>query len=363
MAGLIWNHALALQRRYYRMTGKHISPGRMKKHIARLRMKTQKYAFWKALGSQAVQDVLERQEKAYARFFNKQGGPPRFRKVKKFRSFTLKQAGWKLLDSDQKYGRVRIGKTVYKFVYHRPLRGAIKTVTIKRDAAGRLWVCFSVVEQFEMQQEASTGQSGGFDFGLKQFLTTNAGQAIDMPLFFAGDLPRLRRIQSRVSKKTRGSANRRKGQRHLARRQIRIDDRRRDFHFKLAHALCDDYDMLVFEDLNIDGMKRLWGRKVSDLGFARFMQILQWVASKRGKRIVKFDRWTPTTQVCSRCGQKHRLDLHERSLTCDCGLVIDRDHNAAKNILEAGRRLILSQSEEDPACVGRPAFTAEAHLL
>ncbi len=100
-------------------------------------------------------------------------------------------------------------------------------------------------------------------------------------------------------------------------------------------------------------MKRLWGRKVSDLGFAQFMSILEWVAFKRGKRVVKIDRWTPTAQVCSDWGQKHKLELQDRELSRACGLVIDRDHNAAKNILEAGHRPDLFRR--------RPAFMAEAH--
>jgi len=115
VAGLVWNHALALQRRYYRLTGKYIGLGRLKKHIARLRMRTQRYASWKALGSQAVQDVLERLDKSYQRFFAGQGGLPRFKKVRKYRSFTLKQAGWKLLERDGKpYGKIQIGKRKYK---------------------------------------------------------------------------------------------------------------------------------------------------------------------------------------------------------------------------------------------------------
>ncbi len=202
-------------------------------------------------------EVLQRQEKAYERFFNRQGGLPHFRKVQKFRSFTLKQAGWKLLDSEQKYGRVQIGKKVYKLVCHCPLQGDIKTVTIKRDPAGRLWICFSVVERFVVQKEASAGQSGGFDFGLKCFLTNDEGQQIDMPWFYQDDLPRLHSIQRQLSKKVKGSANRQKGKHHLSRRHIRIDDQRRDFHFKLTHALCDQYDLLCFEDLNLDGAN-LW---------------------------------------------------------------------------------------------------------
>jgi putative transposase len=168
------------------------------KHIAKLRRKTRRFASWRTLGSQAVQDVIERHERVYARFFKRQSGLLRFKKVKKYRSFTLKQAGWKLGEETpgQRHRKIKIGQTTYKFVYHRPLTGDIKTVTIKRDAAGRLWVCFSVVEQMSSQEEneTTTGHIGGFDFGLRTFLTTDEGHTIAAPSFFRDDLPRLRRI-------------------------------------------------------------------------------------------------------------------------------------------------------------------------
>lgn len=334
VAGLVWNHALALQRRYYRLTGKYIGLGRLKKHIAKLRMKTQRYAFWKDLGSQAVQDVLERLDKAYQRFFVKQSGLPRFKKVKKYRSFTLKQAGWKLLDSDDKrYGKIQIGKREYKFVQHRQINGVIKTVTVKRDSAGRLWLCFSVFEKLWIPEGVSAGEIGGFDFGLQTFLTDHTGHKYLSPEFFKQELHRVKTHNRAVSRKVKGSNNRRKAGWMLARTHIRVGDKRRDFHFQLAHDLCDKYDLLVFETLNMDAMKRLWGRKVSDLGFAQFVKIVEWVAFKRGKRVIFLDRWTPTTQICSNCGERQKLGLKQRIFACGhCGLVLDRDHNAAINI-------------------------------
>jgi len=101
VAGMIWNHALTLQKRYYKLTRKYIPLYVMQKHIAKLRMHTTQYAYWKALGSQAVQEILERLDEAYQRFFKKQSGFPRFKKVKKFKSFILKQAGWDLLDKQE----------------------------------------------------------------------------------------------------------------------------------------------------------------------------------------------------------------------------------------------------------------------
>src|SRR5688572_392485 len=344
IAGLIWNHITALQKRYYKLFGKHIDSSRMKAHIAKLRMRTKRYAFWRNLGSQAVQQICERHEAAYDRFFAKQGKPPRFKKVKKYRSFTLKQSGWKL-EAEQpgkRYRRIKIDKTNYKFVYHRPMSGQIKTVTIKRDAANRLWVCFSVVEKLVIEDIISVGQIGGFDFGLKTFLTADNGRKIENPQFFKEDLPRIRKIQRRVSKKVKNSTNQQEGYQHLARRHIRITDKRRDFHYQLAHDLCDEYDVLVFEDLNIAGMKRLWGRKVSDLGFSNFIKIMEWVAFKRRKRIIFIDRWERTTGICSQCKHRQKVSLKERIFCCEeCGFTLDRDHNAAINIRELGHQLML----------------------
>lgn len=359
ISGIIWNHITALRKRYYRLFRKHLSSSQLQQHIAHLRRKTQRFCYWQQVGSQAVQDICQRHDHVYKRFFNKEGGLPRFKKVKKYTSFTLKQAGWKLgADTHQRgspshpksTGHITILGQEYKFVKHRPLNSNVKTVTIKRDAVERLWVCFSVVEKMVIEDEISTGKSGGFDFGLKTFLTTDDGHFIQSPQFFNQDLPRFRRLQSRVSKKVDGSTNKARGQTHLARRHIRIADKRRDFHFRLAHDLFDHYDTVVFEDLNIASMKRLWGKKISDLGFAQFVKIVKWMAVKRGKRVVIIDRWERTTGKCSACGQSQKLCLKERVFQCAvCGLVLDRDHNAAINILEAGHRLILSQSEEDPA--------------
>jgi putative transposase len=281
---------------------------------------------------------------------------PRFKKVKKFSSFVLKQSGWKLGEDSRKRGgekhpkwtgHIAINGIDYKFVKHRPMAGIIKTVTIKRDVANRLWICFSVLETLQIEDQSSTGKSGGFDFGLRTFLTTDSGQPIEAPQFFKADLPCMRQIQKQVSKKVQGSQNQRKGKKHLARRHIRIADKRRDFHYQLAYELCWHYDILVFEDLNIAAMKRLWGRKVSDLGFKQFLEILGWIVFKQGKRLILIDQWERTTGICSGCGYRQQLSLQERRFCCEqCGLDLDRDHNAAKNILEAGHRLILSQSIE-----------------
>jgi putative transposase len=334
IAGAIWNHALALQKRYYHLTRKYIPLGTLKAHIANLRMKTQYYAFWKELGSQAVQDVLERLDSAYQRFFQRLAQrPPKYKKVRQRKSFTLKQAGWKLLQGNQ----IQISGHTYKYVKHRPMSGELKTLTVKRDAAGRLWLFFSVVEQVIIPNGVTPDKIAGFDFGLKTFLTDHTGKAYVSGLHHRHALRRLRVLQSRKDKKPHGTNNRKKAAKLISRTHIRVADQRRDAHFKLAHALYDHYDVLCFEDLNIAGMKALWGRKVSDLAFYQFVNILKHVASKRGKVVVQIARWERTTGKCSRCGQLQNLELRTRTFHCDsCGLVLDRDHNAAINICYAG---------------------------
>lgn len=330
VASTIWNHFIALQRRYYRLTGKYIALYEMNTHVLKLR-KTNRFALWRDLHSQCCQDVCRRVDDAYQRFFKGLAkGRPKFRKARKYASFTFPQSGYTVQGNT-----VTIGGKKYRFVKHREMGGTTKTLTVKRDSVGRLWLVFSVLEKITIP-ETSTGQSGGFDFGLKDFLVDDQGIRYDSPQFFKQGLHKTRRFHRELSRKIEGSKAYKQARRALAKHQSDVADRRRDYHFNLAHALCDELDVLYFEDLNLAGMKAVWGRKVSDLGFASFLNILEWVAFKRGKTVVKIDRFKRTTGVCSGCGQHHDLTLRDRTLCCDCGLTIGRDHNAAINIKRAG---------------------------
>ncbi|HLY29285.1 MAG TPA: transposase, partial [Aggregatilineales bacterium] len=256
--------------------------------------------------------------------------PPKFKKARKYKSFTFPQSGY-----DVQGNRMRIGGTFYKFVKHRAMKGQIKTLTVKRDSVGRLWLFFSVRENLEVCS-ATGGETRGFDFGFKDFLTDNEGIRYDCPEFFRHALKKTRRLSRALSRKVEGSNNYKAARRELAKYQAHVANQRLNYHFGLSHILCDEYDTLYFEDLNLEGMKKLWGRKISDLGFGQFMEVLSWVALKRGKRVVKIGRWQATTQICSGCGQRLSLSLRDRIVACNCGLIIGRDHNAAINIKTVG---------------------------
>ncbi len=333
-AGVIYNHCIALHRRYYRIWGKHLSCAKLQKHIAKLRKRN---SFWQLVGSQAVQDICQRIDKAYQLFFkhHKKGvRPPGFKKVKKYKSFTLKQAGYKFLGGN----RVKIGSRIYQYWNSRQIQGTVKTLTIKRTALGELFMVV-VVDGYSVPEVTfETGKIAGFDFGLKTFLTCSEGFKIDSPLFLKASLNILAKASKQHSKKQKGSNNREQARKHLVRCHEAISNRRRDWFWKLAHRLTDEFDVLCFETLNLKGMQRLWGRKVNDLALGDFLQVLEWVAKKKGKRVIYIDPWYPSSKTCSCCGHiLESLDLSVRRWRCpSCHSVNDRDENAAVNIKRVG---------------------------
>ncbi|MBK1990495.1 transposase [Sphaerospermopsis aphanizomenoides BCCUSP55] len=337
-AGVIYNHCIALHKRYYRMWGKHLNCAKLQSHIAKLR---KRYSFWQLVGSQAVQDICQRIEKAYQLFFkhnNKGVRPPGFKKVKKYKSFTLKQAGYKFLGGN----RVKIGNRVYQFCQSRELEGKIKTLTIKRTALGELFMVVVVDNESQIEIKSTTGKIAGFDFGLKTFLTGSDGTLIDSPQFLKQSLNAIKKASRSHSHKVRDSNNRERARKNLVRKHEDVCNRRSYWFWKLAHQLTDKFDVLCFETLNLKGMQRLWGRKISDLAFGEFLQILEWVAKKKNKQVVYIDQWYPSSKTCSDCGHiLENLDLSHRQWRCpSCNSVNGRDENAARNIQMVGASTI-----------------------
>jgi putative transposase len=347
-SGVIYNHCIALHRRYYRMWGKHLNCAKLQSHIAKLRKRNQ---FWQSVGSQAVQDICQRIEKAYQLFFkhNKKGvRPPGFKKVKKYKSFTLKQAGYKFLGGN----RVKIGLCVYQFWKSREIEGIVKTLTIKRTPLGELFMVIVVDDSNSPEVEVKTGKIAGFDFGIKTFLTCSDGSKIESPQFFKQSLNTIKKASKQHSKKLKGdapnvanaslSSNRERARKNLVRNHEDISHRRRDWFWKLAQELTDRFDVLCFETLNLKGMQRLWGRKISDLAFGEFMAYLEWIAKKKNKQIVFIDRWYPSSKTCSCCGHVlESLDLSVREWRCpSCQSMNGRDDNAARNIQMVGASTI-----------------------
>ncbi len=190
----------------------------------------------------------------------------------------------------------------------------------------------------ELEVKSETSRIAGFDFGLKVFLTVSDGTQIESPQFLKQSLTAIKKASRQHSKKVKGSTNRERARKNLVRRHEDVVNRRSDWFWKLAHDLTDRFDVVCFETLNLKGMQRLWGRKISDLAFGEFLQILEWVAKKKDKQIVFIDRWYPSSKTCSNCGHVLKeLDLSIREWRCpSCQSVNGRDQNAAKNICAVG---------------------------
>ncbi|MGL5871490.1 MAG: RNA-guided endonuclease InsQ/TnpB family protein [Xenococcaceae cyanobacterium] len=348
-ASYIYNHCIALHKRYYRLFKRHLNKNQLMKHIAKLRNKNE---YWQLVGSQAVQDIIQRIDRAYQLFFkhHKKGvRPPNFtarqgnsevaseltrlRKRIKYRSFTLKQAGYKFVGEN----KLKIGNRIYKFCQSREKSGKIKTVTIKRNSLGELFV-FVVTDLIDKQVTIMTGKNAGFDFGLNVFLTCSDNTEIQSPLFLKQSLKKLRTASCNYSTKKKSSNNREKARKNLVRVHEKVVNRRTDWFWKLAHELADRFDYLFFETLNLRGMQRLWGRKISDLAFSEFLKILDYVVDKKGKVVGYIDQWYPSSKTCSICGHVlDKLPLDVRYWVCPgCSTKHGRDSNASQVILRVG---------------------------
>ena len=269
-----------------------------------------------------------------ARAQGKAYGRPRFKPRRKYKSFTLLQAGWKLLPGN----RIKIGKRIYQYFKSRDVCGTPKRCTIKRDAIGDVYICILTDYEEPDRNRLMTGKIAGFDFGLKRYLTGSNGHDIESPQFFKHSLNAIKRANRAHSRTENKSKNRERARLDLARQHRKIERQRADFHWKLAHQLTDKYDEIRLEDLNLKGMKALWGRKVSDLGFADFVKKLVYIAKKKGVKITFIDKWYPSSKTCSTCGVVNEaLNLRDRTWQCaNCGTIHDRDRNAAINIYRVG---------------------------
>ena len=344
----VWNHFVALCRRYYAIYGKYPGKKALMRHLTKLK-RLPRFAHWNHLPSQAMQDVIDRLDKAYQKKFSnpRRSGRPRFKKRNTYKSFTLKQAGWKLLPGN----RIKIGKRIYSYFKSRDVFGTPKRCTIKRDAIGDVYIIILTdYEELDLHR-LTTGNSAGFDFGLKRYLTGSNGHDIDSPEFFKQSLNAIKRANRAHSRKKQRSNNRERTRLDVARKHRKIERQRADFHWKLAHHLTDEYDEIRIEDLNLQGMKSFWGCKVSDLGFADFVKKLVYIAKKKGVKITFIDKWYPSSKTCSVCGVVNEaLNLRDRNWQCnDCGAVHDRDRNAAINIYRVGASTLGGEVVRPPS--------------
>ena len=313
----------------------------------------------KEINSQSLQNSVSHLDKAFQRFFRHQSGFPKFKsRHDNNQSFEV-PANTKI---DFKAKKIQIPKFLktkscdnrLKFVLSRKVKqGKIGTATVSRNPSGQYFISFIVhtTEQYpEFKKEITKENSLGIDFGLKHFLNFSDGTKIDSPEYFKHALDKLKKEQRKLSKKQKGSKNKEKQRIKVAKVHQKISNQRNDFIHKLTTRLVKEsqFDVFCLEDLNLNGMKKLWGRKVSDLSYYTFQFMLNYKCIKYGKKVIKIGRFEPSSQICSNCGHRQKLSLNDRVYKCqECRTEIDRDTNAAINIRNFALRDVIKISNTD----------------
>jgi putative transposase len=292
--------------------------------------------------SQVLQHVLTRLDRAFQAFFRRvqageQPGYPRFQGARRYHSFTYKQFGNGATLENGVLVLSKIGRIAVR--WSRPLEGAPKIVTISQEADG-WYVCFSC-EGVPVQPLPRTDRETGIDVGLKVFLITADGETIENPRHYRKAEKALVKAQRRVSRRKKGSKRRKKAVKLLAKKHQQVKRQRQDFHHKTALLLVRQYDTIYLEDLRVANMVRnsRLAKSINDAGWAQFRTILEGKAAYAGRRVVAVPP-AYTSQDCSSCGERVEKSLSIRTHVCpSCGLILDRDENAARNIQGAGQAL------------------------
>jgi putative transposase len=341
----LYNAALQERRDAYRMVGKTLNYYDQANQLPAVKEARPEY---RDLHSQVQQDVLRRVDKAFQAFFRRvkageKPGYPRFQGRNRYDSFTYPQAGWSL-DGE----RLTLSKLgTLKVRLHRPLGGQVKTVSIKRD--GDQWyVCFSCEVAAIPLPETDTAT--GIDLGLLHFATLSDGTTMENPRHLRRGLKKLKRAQQQLARARQGSHRRARAKGRVARLHRKVRNQRADFCHKAARQVVNTYGTLVFEDLAVRNMvqNHCLALSISDAGWGQFIQFCSDKAARAGRRVLFVDpRYT--SQVCSGCGAIARKELSERWHSCPCGCELDRDHNAAINILRLGRSQQAGSACRSPA--------------
>ena len=286
--------------------------------------------------SQVAQDVLRRLDKTFKAFFRRvknreTPGYPRFKMWKRYDSFTYPESGFKIIDNKLKLSK--IGEI--KINQHREIVGEIKTCTIKREV-DQWYVTFVVETPDEDNQLKLIKEVVGVDVGLNALITLSDGNKVSPPKHYRQSESKLAIASRKLSKKTLGSNNRNKQRLRVGRIHRKIKNQRKDFNHKLSRTLVNAYDVIIFEQLRITNMVRnsRLAKSIHDASWGQLIQFTNYKAEEAGKEVVLVDPKN-TSQNCSKCGRKVSKDLSVRIHDCPyCKLKLDRDHNAAINIMK-----------------------------
>lgn len=332
MCRILYNSCLLDRKNHYEQTGKGLS--RIKQQEI-LKSDKQTVESLNEIHSQVLQDVLFRVDRAFQGFFRRikekdgKAGYPRFKGEGRYDSITYpQQPAFQITPQGLKLSKIG----TIKIKLHRNIEGTAKTCTIKREC-NRWYACFSV--EYEPVKKPIPDKAIGIDVGIKSFAVTSEGEIIENPKYLINSEKKLIKRQRQLSMKKKGSNNRKKARQSVARLHAKIRNQRSDFHHKVSRNLVNSYGFIAVEDLNIKGMVKNHhlAKHISDAAWGQFLNYLTYKAEEAGCKIEKVPPQY-TSINCSVCGQPVHKTLADRIHRCPfCNIVIDRDYNAAWNIL------------------------------
>ena len=347
----VYNNCLAFRKDSYQNEHVSISSSEAVKHITVLKKDNE---WLKDVHSKVLQQSVRDMNQAYDNFFKLHRGFPKFKSKHDNRQScrfpkdafigvrgnridlikVLKDIHFKCSRNDERYLNRNQDK--------------VKSITLSKEPNGKFYL--SVLIDKPLRQVPQSQNMVGLDLGIKDFAVTSDGQVIENIHFKKNEESRLKRFQRQISKKIVGSKNREKARLRFAKLNEKIRNRKLNFLHDVTNHLIDENQVIVMEDLNVKGMVRnhKLAESISEVNWGEFRRILTYKAAWHGRQLVFIDRFYPSSKRCNHCGYIYKeLTLKDRQWVCpECGSLIDRDYNAALNILEEGERIIGLSSPE-----------------
>ena len=347
----VYNNCLAFRKDSYQNEHISVSSSEAVKHITSLKKDNE---WLKDVHSKVLQQSVRDMNQAYDNFFKLHRGFPKFKSKHDNRQScrfpkdafigvrgnridlikVLKDIHFKCSRNDERYLNRNQDK--------------VKSITLNKEPNGKFYL--SVLIDKPLRQVPQSSSMVGLDLGIKDFAVTSDGQVIKNIHFKKNEESRLKRLQRQISKKVVGSKNREKARLRFAKLNEKIRNRKLNFLHDVTNHLIDENQVIVMEDLNVKGMVRnhKLAESISEVNWGEFRRILTYKAAWHGRQLVFIDRFYPSSKRCNHCGYINKgLTLKDRQWVCpECGSLIDRDYNAALNILEEGERIIGLSSPE-----------------
>ena len=296
---------------------------------------------------QAVIDMLT----AYKNFFERHTGYPKFKNKQSCR-FELGAISKRNVYTDYKLSLANIKSVKFrcnkKYAdYLQKHKDNIRQATLSKLPCGEYWLSILVDGDLNRVPK-QTKECVGIDLGIKDFVVTSDGEVFENFHFKKNESKKLIRLQKQLSRKQNGSNNRNKARIKLAKAYKKITDKKQYYLHQITNYLIDENQVICMEDLNVKGMLRNYklAESIQELNFGEFRRMLEYKAKWYGRHLVFVDRFYPSSKTCNECGYVNKtLKLSDRVWICpNCGNIIERDYNAALNILDEGKRILLLET-------------------